>query len=178
MTSSLFNIAQVHCIKYLLFSLKHGISEGTMLSQVSGKSKQWTEESWQTILRFLLIYMCYHYPYHHRRHRSWCCCCWRWRRRHLSLSLSLSVYLYWRDCKPLKSIPDCIAHTMQCTLGSIQHGGRLTQKNVLVSFIIIGLLIKEITLLLEKNFYHMKSDWQGWRCLWWTVFCFIISESW
>ena len=63
-------------------------------------------------------------------------------------------------------------HTMQCTLGSIRHGGRLTWKNVLVSYVIIVVLIKEITLLLEKNFYHMKSDWQGWRCLWWTVFQF------
>ena len=38
--------------------------------------------------------------------------------------------------KPLKSVPDCIAHTMRCTLGTIQHGRGVTQKNILVSYII------------------------------------------
>ena len=53
------------------------------------------------------------------------------------------------ESKPLKSVPDCIAHMMRCTLGLIQHGGRVMQKSVLVPYI-IGVLIKEIALLLEN----------------------------
>ena len=53
------------------------------------------------------------------------------------------------ESKPPQSIPDCIAHMMRCTLGSIQHGRRVTQKSVLVPYI-IEVLIKEIALLLEN----------------------------
>ena len=44
---------------------------------------------------------------------------------------------------------DFIACTMGCTLRSIQHGRQVTRKDFLVSYI-IGVLIKELTLLLEN----------------------------
>ena len=68
-----------------------------------------------------------------------------------STSICVETTLYKNERKPLKSVLDCIAHTrtMRCTLGLIQHGGRVMQKNVLVPYI-IGVLIKEITLLLEN----------------------------
>ena len=65
-----------------------------------------------------------------------------------STFICVETTLYWIKCKPLKSIPDCIAHTMQCTLALIQHGGGLTWNNVLVSNI-SGVLIQKIILLLD-----------------------------
>ena len=49
-----------------------------------------------------------------------------------SKSTSICVYtaLYGNERKLLKSVPYCIAHTMRCTLGSIQHGGWVTRKNI------------------------------------------------
>ena len=54
-------------------------------------------------------------------------------------SICVETTLYWNKRKPLKSVPHYIAHTMPCTLGSIQHGGRVTWKNVTVSYIIVVL---------------------------------------
>ena len=61
-----------------------------------------------------------------------------------STSICVETTLYRNKRKPLKSVPDGIAHTMGCTLGSTlwQTGG---VKDVLVSYI-TGVLIKEITL--------------------------------
>ena len=56
-----------------------------------------------------------------------------------STSVCVETTLYWNKRTPFKSIPDCIAHMMRCTLGSIEHGGRVTWKNVIASYIIVGL---------------------------------------
>ena len=57
---------------------------------------------------------------------------------------SLDVYQNGLPC--VSKWLDCIAHTMWCTLGLIQHGGQTSWKSVLVSYInIIGVVIKEIT---------------------------------
>ena len=75
----------------------------------------------------------------------------------------------------LKSIPDCIAHKMQCTLGSTQHGGRMTRKNVIASYIIVVLskkLLYFLRIRTGKNFWQINLDQQGWRCPWRTIFWF------
>ena len=66
-----------------------------------------------------------------------------------STSIGVEMTLYRNERKPLKSVPDFIARMMGCTLGLIQHGGQVTRKDVLVSYK-IGVLMKEITLLLEN----------------------------
>lgn len=75
----------------------------------------------------------------------------------------------------LRSIPDCIAHTMRCTLEFIQDGRQVTRNDALAPYV-IGVPIREITLLLEKKnrkkTYQMNFDRQGWSCLWQIVFRF------
>ena len=67
-----------------------------------------------------------------------------------STSICVETTLYPNERKPLKSVKDFIARMMGCTLGSIQHGGQVTQKDVLVSYK-IGALMKEIMKMLVEN---------------------------
>ena len=93
--------------------------------------------------------------------------------------------LYQNKCTPFKSVLDCIAQTMRCTLGSIQHGGQVTRKKVIASYtrIIVALskkLLYFLKITTRKNFLQMKFDRQGWRCPWRMIFqfrCFWITVT-
>ena len=53
-----------------------------------------------------------------------------------STSIRVKTTLSCNKRTPFRSIPDCIPHTMRCTLGSIQHGRQVTRKNVIASYIL------------------------------------------
>ena len=85
---------------------------------------------------FLLVHFCYETTSVCIKLISVCVELTMWSK---STSNCVETTLYRNKCAPFKSIPDCIAHTMRCTLGSIQHGGWMTWKNVIASYIIVVL---------------------------------------
>ena len=79
----------------------------------------------------------------------------------IKMFIKIEFHLCRNDCIEtsvhLKFVPDSIAHTMRCTVGSIQHGRRMTWKNVIASstctcIIVVNCsAIQEINLLLENE---------------------------
>ena len=91
-----------------------------------------------------------------------------------STSICVEMTLY-RNKRTLQIHPRLYAHTMQCTLGSIQHGRRMTRKNVIASYIIVVLskkLLHFLRIKTGKNFEQINFDRQGWGCPWQTIFRF------